>query len=645
MKTALPQLIIFCLALPLCAQTKEITVKGDQTWVDTGMDVKAGYLIRFEASGSLKYADAREACGPDGLARGWKDMIRILPLNDVGRGALLGRVGSGDAVRPFLIGAKSETRMVVDGRLFLGINQQGGSPEGSYTVRFEVIGRSDDAAKSFKGALPPVTAEHLAKIPRRVVDKDGNEGDRVNFLILGTEEQVKSALAAVGWVVVDRNVKDTILRGALGSLSKQAYLTMPMSELMLFGRVQDYGYAHSDPLITVMARHHFRIWKAPFEVGGLQLWVGAGTHDIGFDKDQRNGKITHKIDPDTDKEREFIAESLKQSGQVVKTDFITPKDALTKAKTAHGEEFYSDGRILVVYLKPETQAAAASFGDYFCSVLEQNNPDGEQLGACDAWIQTPGKKDRKLGELSKQYRVLIVPGIMNTCVSDRPAFEKGRQVLEEKYGLSVELLSVPNNSSESNANLIARHISEKSADDQRKFIVVGYSKGTPDLQTALATDPALKNRVAAFISVAGASGGSPIADSLPAQLDAYMNKVEQGKCEGDLAEGFKSLKKETRQRFLASNPHSPVPTYSLATLIPEGKVPKSAAQTYQMLSAWDKQNDSQLLKMDQILPESTYLGVMWSDHLNVALAMGGQFPRAALLEALIRFVEDDLARK
>ncbi|QOY89221.1 LssY C-terminal domain-containing protein [Paludibaculum fermentans] len=50
--------------------------------------------------------------------------------------------------------------------------------------------------------------------------------------------------------------------------------------------------------------------------------------------------ITHKIDPDTDLEREYIGETLKQSGQVVKLDYVTPKDTVTKAKTAHGEEFH-----------------------------------------------------------------------------------------------------------------------------------------------------------------------------------------------------------------------------------------------------------------------------------------------------------------
>lgn len=640
-------LLICLISLPVLGlavdpAVKQITVDGKQSWVDTGLDVQPGDMVKIEASGSLKYSDAAQSTGPEGLARGWKDLIRVLPVNDAGRGALIGRIGSEGSARPFFIGERRESRMPVAGRLFVGLNSGNSTAEGEFKVTIQVTSRSKDTETEFKGVLPPITEAELAQIPRRVVDKDGNEGDRVNFLVLGTEEQVKQSLLGVGWVTVDRSVKDTLLRGALGTLSKQAYLTMPMSELMVFGRAQDYGFAMSDPIKTVMARHHFRIWKAPFTVGGLTLFVGAGTHDIGFDKDQRNGNITHKIDPDTDLEREYIGDTLKQSGQVVKLEYVTPKDTVTKAKTAHGEEFHSDGRILVIYLKPENGDVSEQFSDYFCSVLAQNNPDGEELGPCSKWLQTPGKSDMKLGEISKDYRILVVPGIMNTCVADTPAYDKGRKVLTEKYGLTTELLSVPNDSSEANAKAIASFLQDKMKDDKRKFIVVGYSKGTPDLQVALAQEPGVKENVAAFISTAGASGGSPVADSLPMQLDAYLSKVKQGKCQGNLAEGFKSLKKDVRQRFLSSYPHPMVPTYSLAAVTTAETVPKTAAQTFKMLSAWDKYNDSQLLKLDQIIPESKYLGVVNSDHLNVALSMGSTFPRAALLEATVRFVIDDL---
>ncbi len=643
-------LILAWLALaastPVPAQKAAVTLDGRQTWVDTGVDVQPGDLVRITATGRLKYPDAREEATPDGLKRGWLDLIRAMPLNDAGRGAVIGRVGEGGAARPFLVGARRESRMTAGGRLFVGVNQNSSPSSGEYQVTVEILEKAGTAAEKFEGELPPITDEILDKIPRRVVDKDGLEGDRVNFLILGAEEQVKRALLDVGWVVVDRSVKDTILRGALGTLSRQAYLTMPMSELYVFGRPQDYGFAMSDPVMTVAERHHFRIWKAPFEVGGLTLWVGAGTHDVGFDRDQRTGGVTHRIDPDTDKEREFIGETLRQSGQVVRTEYVTPKNTVTRAKTAHGQEYFSDGRILVIYLRPDSGNRAKEFSDLFCSVLKQNNPDGEDLLPCSQWLETPGREDLPLGEVSRDYRLLVVPGIFNTCVSDNPAYAVGRKVLSEKYGVSTDILSVPNDSSEDNAKLISDYIEEKWLVDKRPFILVGYSKGAPDIMTALAKYPSLRGKVAAFISTAGASGGSPIADSLPMQLDAWMGKVkDRAGCKGNPAEGFKSLKQDVRRAFLAAHPHPYVPTYSLAAVIPPDRVPKNAAQTYKMLSAWDPRNDGQLLRMDQIIPESVYLGMSWSDHLNMALVMGEMYPRAALLESVYRFVTEDLKKK
>jgi len=647
MKQGLVVMLLACLAsAPAAAQRASLTLDGKQTWVDTGVDVQRGDLVRITAEGRLKYADAREEAAPDGLRRGWMDLIRALPLNDAGRGALIGRVGEGAAARPFLIGSRQERRMTASGRLFVGVNQNSAPMSGQYQVTVEILEKAGASTEKFEGDLPPITDEILDKIPRRVVDKDGLEGDRVNFLILGEEEQMKRALLDAGWVIVDRTVKDSILRGALGTLSRQAYLTMPMSELYLFGRPQDYGFAMSDPVMTVAERHHFRIWKAPFQVGGMTLWVGAGTHDVGFDRDQRTGGITHRIDPDTDKEREFIGETLKYSGQVVKTEYVTPKNTVTKAKTAHGQEYFSDGRILVIYLRPSGSNRAKEFSDVSCSVLHQNNPDGEDLLPCSQWLETPGREDARLGEVSKDYRLLVIPGIFNTCVSDNPAYAVGRKVLAEKYGVATDILSVPNDASEDNAKLISDYIEEKWLSDKRPFILIGYSKGTPDIMTALAAYPALREKVAAFVSTAGASGGSPIADSLPMQLDAWMGKVkDRAGCKGNPAEGFKSLKQDVRRRFLAAHPHPYVPTYSLAAVIPPDRVPKNAAQTYRMLSAWDRNNDGQLLRMDQIIPESVYLGQVWSDHLNVALVMGEKFPRGALLESIYRFVTEDLKKR
>jgi hypothetical protein len=350
-------LLAFVAGVPaVAAQTaasKSISLTPSQGWVDSGVDVKAGDVYQFDASGEITYTNARSATSPDGTPRGWRDLTKAFPAENANRGAVIGRIGSGDAALPFVIGASKQITIAIDGRLFLGINQPANSTaDGSFTVKFSLVKPAPKDAGTFSGKLPAVGASYFERIPRRVSDPHGDPGDRVNFAIVGTEDQVKDALTTAGWVIVDKDVRDTVLKGAIATFSKQAYLTMPMSPLQLFGRNQDYGFAHAEPIAVVTQRHHFRLWKSPNDVDGTTIWVGAGTHDIGFDRDQRNNGLTHKIDPDTDKERDYIVETLKQTGAVVKMDYISPKDTITKAKTAHGEEFFSDGRIVIVWLRP-----------------------------------------------------------------------------------------------------------------------------------------------------------------------------------------------------------------------------------------------------------------------------------------------------
>ena len=79
--------------------------------------------------------------------------------------------------------------------------------------------------------------------------------------------------------------------------------------------------------------------------------MGAGTHDVGFEKDQRNGKLTHKIDPAVDGERDNVGLSLQKSGKVKSMSYYLPSDPVQDAKNATGGGYHSDGRLLVVFLQ------------------------------------------------------------------------------------------------------------------------------------------------------------------------------------------------------------------------------------------------------------------------------------------------------
>ena len=171
-------------------------------------------------------------------------------------------------------------------------------------------------AEAFFGQAGFRIGKDIDGLPRRVNDEFQNQGDMVNFVLVGSEQQVKDALDAASWRIADTDNKEAVLKAVLETYQKKDYLQMPMSTLYLFGRKQDYGYELAQAYSVVASRHHFRIWKAPATWNGQTMWAGAGTHDIGFEKDQRNGKVTHKIDPAVDGERDNIGQTLQASGKV-----------------------------------------------------------------------------------------------------------------------------------------------------------------------------------------------------------------------------------------------------------------------------------------------------------------------------------------
>ncbi len=365
---------------------KTIQVGAGQ-WIDSGIDVLAGSTLAVAANGTIHDVKGRSLT-PAGAQRGWADLMRALSANDAGLGTLIGRIGSDEASVPFVLGASKQLQVNYGGRLFLGINDvvQGTAQiqdaASKYSVDITVT--SAVSAENSAQPTPDTTAQNLAQnaatpaggaasnrreghavnptliaeaqqllntMPRRVTDASGGVGDMINFLIVGSQQKMIDAMQAAGWLVVDRDTKAATVHALLSTLEKKSYTEMPMSQLYLFGRTQDYGFARAEPIQVVTTRNHLRMWKTDQTLHGETVWIGAATHDIGLERDQRNGGVTHSIDPDVDKEREYLGSSLTDTGQLSGTEHILPKDPVQQAKTATGGSFHSDGRVLLLLLK------------------------------------------------------------------------------------------------------------------------------------------------------------------------------------------------------------------------------------------------------------------------------------------------------
>jgi len=399
--------VLLCGSLVATGQTApaspaeySFTISASQSWTDTGVDLSVGDTLTFTAE-AKSGPDAN--CAPQGTAA--SSSSDKLPLSDAPAGALIARMS--ENATPLLVSSSRELRSDAAGHLFLGLNQtkksdcafavkvkiahaqaadqataqprnikdqlssaakvwlagqMGSSASSNTTPASNAINQNGNAAtpSSSSGSaslkVPTVILDsdlrqHLDGLPRRVHDHLGNLGDMVNFVIIGSQDRVQAALDAADWHLADLDTKESGLKAIMDTYEKKDYLQMPMSHLYLFDRMQDFGYEQAQAFAVAATRHHFRRWKAPFTWNDEVVWVGAGTHDIGFEKDVRTGKLTHKIDPAVDGERENIAQSLDKSGKTKSMTYYLPPNPVQDAKNASGGGYDSDGRLLVVFLK------------------------------------------------------------------------------------------------------------------------------------------------------------------------------------------------------------------------------------------------------------------------------------------------------
>lgn len=95
-----------------------IRVEGTQLWTDTGITVRAGDTITFDAQGTVRLSSARnDVAGVGGTLSGRREADAPLPNQTAG--ALIARIGNSP---PLFIGNRRAVRAPFGGRLYLGVN-------------------------------------------------------------------------------------------------------------------------------------------------------------------------------------------------------------------------------------------------------------------------------------------------------------------------------------------------------------------------------------------------------------------------------------------------------------------------------------------------------------------------------------------
>jgi len=320
--------------------------------------------------------------------------------------------------------------------------------------------------------------------------------------------------------------------------------------------------------------------------------------------------------------------------------------------------------VLVPARDAGVQDKRARFRQIFCTVLESHKEDLPDYRPCEKALtrvgteSAPGTKPVNMAPSKRHLVAVMVPGFGYDCFAKFLESPQTVRANLQASGYDLSMISVEGlSSTERNAGMIRDALMAlPSQAGEPRIVLVGYSKGMNDVLEALVSYPEIRSRVTAVVSVAGSIGGSPLAYELDQDLAEWLRYFPGARCpEGDRG-AAESLRPVIRRSWLASHPLPPdLPYYSLVTLPDRDRVSAILNHSYEKLASIDPRNDSQVIFYDQIIPGSSLVGYINADHWAVALPIArshwliastfvtqNDYPREAMAEAILRFIEEDL---
>ena len=322
-------------------------------------------------------------------------------------------------------------------------------------------------------------------------------------------------------------------------------------------------------------------------------------------------------------------------------------------------------------LAPAAQAGVLDkrgrFREIYCAVLQARATEVPDFRPCDDALTRLGTEPAgtgqpvPLGASNRRLVAAVIPGIGYDCFAQwlQPPGTVAQHL--RKYGyeqqiIKVDALSGSTHNARQNRDAV---MAMDPGPGAARLVLIGYSKGAPDALEAIVNHPEIRPRVAAVVSMAGAIGGSPLANEAEQYQADMLRHFPGATCDSGDGGGVASLRPAVRRAWLAQNPlPSSVPTYSVVTLPQPERISSILGGSARKLGMIDGRNDSQVIFYDQVIPGSGLLGYLNADHWAIAVPIArthttvasmfvteNAYPREALIEAVLRFVEEDLAAR
>ena len=189
--------------------------------------------------------------------------------------------------------------------------------------------------------------QRLIDSPTHTTTSSGHIGDAINVAFIGSEEELHHMLSVSGWYAADSVTLKTSFRIAADVVLHKPYPHAPVSNLYLWGRVQDAAF--EQPVgDSPKQRHHVRFWKSEkVDSNSKPLWLGAATYDERVEISRTTGGVTHKIAPNIDLERNKLVNDAIAAGKLDGYYWVEEFHRLAKGKNGGGDPYFTDKRLAV----------------------------------------------------------------------------------------------------------------------------------------------------------------------------------------------------------------------------------------------------------------------------------------------------------
>ena len=223
---------------------------------------------------------------------------------------------------------------------------------------------------------------------------DGILSDPVNLAARGSEEQLHKVMDAAGWSLADDITPRSAWKMVTTVLRRKSYPNAPVSPAFLFGRKQDFAY-QQEVDNNPNQRHHVRFWRCPkgwLLPGGHRVdWLAAGTYDRSIGLSLFTFQLTHRIDEDTDIERDYIIQTVQDSSELVRVAILKDFSSGYHSRNGGGDSIRTDGDLPILELsKVKSQKSTLQqFGIIMDGTIHDRLPKNHETLLKELWSRRP----------------------------------------------------------------------------------------------------------------------------------------------------------------------------------------------------------------------------------------------------------------